>query len=34
VCSGEISLSAAQHQIAADWKALYRRVFGVTPKIR
>jgi len=34
VCSGEISLGAAQHQIAADWKALYRRVFGVAPKIR
>jgi Protein of unknown function (DUF3761) len=34
VCSGEISLTAAQHQIAADWEALYRRVFGVTPKIR
>jgi hypothetical protein len=34
VCSGDISLTAAQHQIAADWKALYRRVFGVAPKIR
>lgn len=34
VCSGAISLTAAQHQIAADWEALYRRVFGVTPKIR
>jgi len=34
VCSGQISLTAAQHQIAADWKALYRRVFGITPKIR
>lgn len=28
VCAGQISLEAAQHQIAANWQALYRRVLG------
>jgi hypothetical protein len=31
VCSGRISLRAAQRGIAANWETLYRRVFGVTP---
>jgi hypothetical protein len=30
VCSGQMTLSAAQHQIAANWETLYKRVFGVT----
>jgi hypothetical protein len=28
VCSGQISLRSAQQQIAANWQALYKRVFG------
>jgi hypothetical protein len=31
VCAGQIGLRSAQRQIATDWKALYRRVFGVAP---
>jgi hypothetical protein len=29
VCSGAMSLAAARTQIAADWQALYEKVFGV-----
>jgi hypothetical protein len=29
VCSGKISLHAAQAGIATNWEALYKRVFGV-----
>ena len=28
VCSGKISLRSAQQQIAANWQALYQKVFG------
>jgi len=31
VCAGQLSLRAAQSQMAADWEAFYRRVFGVSP---
>ena len=31
VCHGVISLGSAQHQIATDWVAAYRRLFGTTP---
>jgi hypothetical protein len=31
VCSGQFNLRATQVRIAADWTALYRRVFGVAP---
>jgi hypothetical protein len=31
VCAGQITLTAAQHGIAADWEALYRRVYGTSP---
>jgi hypothetical protein len=31
VCAGAMTFRAAQHQIAANWEALYKRVFGVTP---
>lgn len=31
VCSGEIGLRAAQRQIAANWQALYKQVYGATP---
>ena len=31
VCSGEMRLRTFQRQIARDWQALYKRVFGVTP---
>jgi len=31
VCAGKLSLRSAQHAIASDWVALYRRVFGVAP---
>jgi hypothetical protein len=31
VCSGQMSLRAAQHGIAANWQALYRTVFGPVP---
>ena len=33
VCSGALSLSAAQTAIAANWEALYRRLFGVGPAV-
>jgi hypothetical protein len=32
VCAGLLTLHAAQTQIAADWTALYARVFGVAPR--
>jgi hypothetical protein len=32
VCAGSLTLRAVQTQIAADWTALYARVFGVTPR--
>jgi len=28
VCRGEISLEDAQHEIATDWVAAYRKYFG------
>jgi hypothetical protein len=31
VCAGRLSLRAAQSQMAGDWEAFYRRVFGVSP---
>jgi hypothetical protein len=31
VCAGKIGLRPAQRQIAGDWQALYRKVFGVAP---
>jgi hypothetical protein len=31
VCAGQLSLHTAQAAMAADWEALYRRLFGVTP---
>jgi hypothetical protein len=31
VCAGELSLHTAQVSMAADWEALYRRLFGVGP---
>jgi Protein of unknown function (DUF3761) len=31
VCSGHMSLRSAQHQIAADWQVLYKKVFGSPP---
>jgi hypothetical protein len=31
VCSGAMSLRSAQQQIAANWQALYKKVFGVAP---
>lgn len=31
VCSGAMTLHAAQEAIATDWEALYKRVFGVAP---
>jgi hypothetical protein len=31
VCSGKLALASAQQQIAADWTALYTRVFGAAP---
>jgi hypothetical protein len=31
VCSGRMTLRAAQQQIAANWQALYKKVFGVPP---
>lgn len=30
VCAGTITLSYAQHQIAADWRVLYKRLYGST----
>jgi hypothetical protein len=32
VCSGELRLADAQRSIAADWRRLYERVFGVAAK--
>jgi hypothetical protein len=32
VCAGAMTLRSAQEQIASDWEALYRRVFGVAPR--
>jgi hypothetical protein len=31
VCSGQISLRSAQRQIASDWQALYKQVYGQPP---
>jgi hypothetical protein len=31
VCAGKISLTSAQHEIAANWQALYKKVFGSAP---
>ena len=31
VCAGQITLRQAQRQIAANWQALYKKAFGVTP---
>ena len=31
VCSGSMTLNAAQVGIASNWQALYKRVFGVAP---
>jgi 5-methylcytosine-specific restriction endonuclease McrA len=31
VCNGEISLSLARKQIAADWEKVYAKVFGTAP---
>jgi hypothetical protein len=31
VCAGQLTLPAAQHGIAGNWRALYARVFGTTP---
>ena len=31
VCAGQLSLHTAQVSIAADWEALYRRLFGLAP---
>ncbi len=31
VCDGTMSLRSAQRQIAANWQALYKKVFGVAP---
>jgi hypothetical protein len=31
VCAGRLGLRAAQQQIAANWQALYARVFGTAP---
>ena len=31
VCAGKIGLRPAQRQIAGNWQALYRKVFGVSP---
>ena len=31
VCAGQLSLHSAQAGMAADWEALYRRLFGVNP---
>ncbi len=31
VCSHQMSLSTTQHSIAANWVALYRSVYGVSP---
>jgi len=30
-CAGQLSLHSAQVAMAADWEALYRRLFGVAP---
>ena len=31
VCANQMTLRAAQQQIAANWQALYKKVFGVPP---
>jgi hypothetical protein len=31
VCAGQLNLNAARVSIAADWEALYRRLFGLAP---
>lgn len=32
VCAGAITLSYAQHQIAANWELLYKKLYGAMPK--
>lgn len=32
VCAGTITLSYAQHQIAANWELLYKKLYGAMPK--
>jgi hypothetical protein len=34
VCSGGMTLRAAQRGIASDWVGLYRRAFGIGPSGR
>ena len=31
VCEGTMALRSVQRQIAANWQALYKQVFGVAP---
>ena len=31
VCDGTMTLRSVQRQIAANWQALYKKVFGSTP---
>jgi hypothetical protein len=31
VCAGQLSLDQAQHEIATDWLAAYRRYIGGEP---
>src|SRR6266568_4446482 len=31
VCAGQLSLSSVRQQIASDWQALYKQVFGTAP---
>ncbi len=31
VCAGQVTLRQAQRQIAGNWQALYKKVFGVPP---
>jgi hypothetical protein len=33
VCAGKITLRSAQRHIAADWEALYAKVFGTPPAV-
>ena len=31
VCAGEITLAAARRQIATNWRALFKKVYGIAP---
>jgi hypothetical protein len=31
VCDGTMTLRSVQQQIAANWQALYKKVFGTAP---